>query len=559
LTQKDKKNAPFSFRKAFSLFSPPMIAGFLTAFSQPPFNHETHWIFSVCPFLSFFYLVPFFYFATGNAANKPLLRSYLFLFASIFLQIHWLAYDNVDGLWHLVLIGLVLASFTIALFYMPFVIIIRFFSSRFPQWVLVFVAPAAWTCTEYVRTLGELGFPWGFAGYTLTPLLPLAQTASLTGVFGLSFIIVMGNTIIWGLIREYCPHSSLSQCARILFSKNRTTLLRNNLFAPPVQSILFRFLPSAVYCFLIAGMAIWGAFRIASGTQNGRAIRAAIIQPNLQYTNWSSRTRDSIFSVVESLSYVAKSQNPDVIISSESTLLSYVLRQHHLRMRLERWIDSLAVPIVFGTLDMQPNSAAKYPVVFNTALYSNATKGSFQPYYKIKLVPFGEALPFKGIFPLLNSVDLGGADFTQGKDYTIFSLPDGALMTPLICFDAVFPDYVRQRAGRKAHLLVNITNDKWFGPFAGPIQHFTYSRMRSIENGISMIRSANSGVSGLIDQYGRIIGKTGLLYSTILVGKIPVERVGTLYNRWGDWPVALSSVILLFSAISLVFYRKKKG
>jgi apolipoprotein N-acyltransferase len=173
----------------------------------------------------------------------------------------------------------------------------------------------------------------------------------------------------------------------------------------------------------------------------------------------------------------------------------------------------------------------------------------------VKLVPFSEALPFQGLFPILSRVNLGQADFKPGSVPVVYSIGSLIRGAPFICFDIIYPSFVRKRAAFGANILIHITNDGWFGKSSGPFQHALMSQQRCIENGISLARCANSGISMLVDQYGRIIAKTRLGVRTILSGDIPLARVPTLYTALGDWPVGVSACIAVVQLCIVIFRR----
>jgi apolipoprotein N-acyltransferase len=196
--------------------------------------------------------------------------------------------------------------------------------------------------------------------------------------------------------------------------------------------------------------------------------------------------------------------------------------------------------------------------VYNTAFFLDTNTQEFKRYFKINLVPFSEALPFQGLFPMLSRVNLGQADFKRGKEETVFSIGSTLKPAPFICYEIIYPSYVRNRVRLGANILVNMTNDGWFGKSSGAYQHATMARMRCIENGISLARSANTGISMFVDQFGRILGKTQLYTRTELTGKISYTVIPTLYTRFGNWPVLLSLVICLSAGIMFLAGRKKK-
>jgi apolipoprotein N-acyltransferase len=217
--------------------------------------------------------------------------------------------------------------------------------------------------------------------------------------------------------------------------------------------------------------------------------------------------------------------------------------------------------MVLGALhwDRAPKGSPNPYFVYNSAYFLDTATEKFQSYYKIKLVPFSEVLPFQGIIPILSRVNLGQADFKSGKDPVVFPLGKTLSAAPFICYEIIYPSFVRDRVKSGANLFVNITNDGWFGKSSGAFQHATMARSRCIENGIALARSANSGISMFVDQYGRVLGKTRLYDRTFLTKKISTAWLPTLYSRVGDWPVLFSALCIAISLGMLVFRRKERS
>ena len=256
----------------------------------------------------------------------------------------------------------------------------------------------------------------------------------------------------------------------------------------------------------------------------------------------------------------ARAFKPDLIILPESALLCYLDHRSYLKEQVFSWVDSLKVPIILGSLDWQraPKGSLYDYLVYNTAFNVDPGSHDMKRYYKIKLVPFSETLPFEGKIPVLSRVNLGEADFQRGKENTVFSIGKKIFAAPLICYEIIYPDFVRQRVKSGANLIVNITNDGWFGKSSGPFQHAMMSRMRSIENGVTLARCANSGFSMFVDPYGRILGQTGLFTREILSKNIPIQKVPSFYNQHGDWLVKLSLLILFVGIVVSVSRRLRK-
>ncbi len=174
-------------------------------------------------------------------------------------------------------------------------------------------------------------------------------------------------------------------------------------------------------------------------------------------------------------------------------------------------------------------------------------------YEKIHLVPFGERVPFQGLLPFLGKIDLGQAEWTPGTHPVVFTA-GGASFGVLICFESIFPDLARRYALEGTQYLVNITNDEWFGKSAGPVQHAEMAILRSVELGLSTARCANTGISMLIDPYGRVVERTPLFREALLTGDVWVGTGPTLFLQWGDWITSLCLGLVLILVV-IAWYR----
>jgi apolipoprotein N-acyltransferase len=266
---------------------------------------------------------------------------------------------------------------------------------------------------------------------------------------------------------------------------------------------------------------------------------------------------DSAFAVSESMIAQTYKEKPAVIILPESSLLCYITHRYTYKERLIALLRRIKIPLIFGSLDWEQAPSGSYYdyYVYNTAFYVDTAALSFQPYHKIRLVPFSEAIPYEGLFPILSRVNLGEADFRQGKKLTVFNIGADLKAAPFICYEIIFPDFVRQRVRLGANLMVQITNDGWFGKSSGPYHHAMMARMRSIENGLSLARCANSGISMFVDPVGRLYGQTGLYKRAILTRDVPWYTISTPYTKFGDWFVGICGIVIAAGLLSAVRRR----
>jgi len=518
------------FYNSKNRFWMPMVAGLAFCLGVPPFNSLLHPLFTFFPLISFVAALPLFLFAMHSSVKRSILYCYLFgIFASAG-QFYWIAFVVPEGLWPLVLLGVFLITIIEGLFYVAVGLGFRFSRKKFPRYyVLIF--PSIWVIFEYVRMIGEISFPWNLIGYSLTPILPLSQLASITGVFGLSFMIVCGNVLAWKFLSRYYRHG-----------------------------VLGTGLP--VFAFVCIGICVWGGLRMRQRpVDKGNAEKVSVLQGCIDQNHWGNNSLDTSFAIFDTLLTKAAVDKPDILIMPESALLCYLLRQHSLKDRVLAWSRKFRVPMILGALhwDMAPKKASTPYFVYNAAFFLDTATDNFRKYYKINLVPFSEVLPFQGVFPILSRVNLGQADFKSGSDPVVYSIGASLRAAPFICYEIIYPSFVRKRVRLGANLLVNITNDGWFGKSSGAFQHATMARMRCIENGVSLARSANSGISMFVDQYGRVLGRTKLYDRTFLTQRISTAVIPTPYSRFGDWPVLFSCLVVAISLGMLPFRRRARS
>jgi apolipoprotein N-acyltransferase len=516
-----------AFYNSKNRFWIPMVAGLAFCLGVPPFNSLLHPLFTFFPLISFVAVLPLFLFAMHPSIKRSIFYCYLFgMFASAG-QFYWIAFVVPEGLWPLVLFGVFLITIFEGLFYVAVGLGFRFSRKKFPRlYILIF--PSVWILCEYLRSLGEISFPWNLIGYSLTSLLPLSQLASITGVFGLSFLIIIGNVVVWKSLGKYRRHAGMG-------------------------------IGIPVFIAACIGLSAWGVVRMKHGpADTAHDVTASVLQGCIDQNHWGNTSLDSSFSIFDTLLVRASIDKPDIMIMPESALLCYLLRQHSLKERVLAWSKKFRVPMILGALhwDMAPKKAPTPYYVYNAAFFLDTATNDFRKYYKINLVPFSEVLPFTGMFPILSRVNLGQADFRSGSDPVVYSVGSSLRAAPFICYEIIYPGFVRRRVNRGANLLVNITNDGWFGKSSGAFQHATMARMRCIENGVSLARSANSGISMFVDQYGRVLCMTKLYDRTFLTQRISARVIPTPYSRFGDWPVYGSFLIAAISLV-LVLVRTK--
>jgi apolipoprotein N-acyltransferase len=499
----------------------PPVCGLLYSLCLPPFNDMLHTVFAPMPLLSFAALIPLFYFVTREPRRRALTHTYLYCAAMTLGQYYWIGFVTAEGYWALILMGVVLISLAWGALYFVAALAFRYTARHLPPRLRVLIYPAAWVLVEYFRTMTDLAFPWSYLGYGTAGILPLAQLASVTGVWGLSYLAVAGNVALWELLRAYKSGGSARE----------------------------QWLNTGAWATLTLAILVWGTVRTSARppAPAAPASKIAIIQSYMDQFHWGRGSLDTAVTVSDSMVRVVARDKPDITVFSESALMCFLDRRPDIKQWVFAWAKNTGAPIIAGALHWElPQNATKTDKdVYNTVFLTDADNDSLLRYNKILLVPFSEIMPFEAKFPILSRVNLGGASFKRGDSESVFRINENMEIAPYICYEIIFPNFVRRRLKETTNLLVNVTNDGWFGRSSGPYQHATMARLRSIENGITLARSANSGISMFVDPYGRIPARTRLYTRDIIVREVPLYRVNTLYSRHGDWFVWLCAGLVV--------------
>jgi apolipoprotein N-acyltransferase len=406
----------------------------------------------------------------------------------------------------------------------------------------LFSLPFIWVSVEYLRYFTDIRFNWLSLAYTQTYYLNFIQISEITGLLFISFILV-------------CTAISI-----FLLYKNRTI--------KTLWSLL-------VMLFIILLLNGYGMKRIDDIDQKiDPLINAAFVQPNVDpFLKWDPEFQDEMFNSLLKESKNILSEKPDIIIWPETATPFYLRTRFKEIRQINQLIDSVNIYLLTGSPDYLYDKEKNEVFTYNAAFFFRPNTLKFESYYKLALVPGSETIPFKKWFPLLRKIDVGGGDFFPGKQFTTFDFTVAdrlgartdsgyqvigarpmdsttVQLSAIICFESVFPHIVRRFILNGANLLTVITNDGWFGTTSGPYQHAQYAVYRAIENRVSIIRSANTGISGFIDPAGRWISKTALNRATSSSGFIPIATDKTFYTLYGEWFAQLSILI----SIIIIFY-----
>jgi apolipoprotein N-acyltransferase len=386
----------------------------------------------------------------------------------------------------------------------------------------LFAAPCLWVTLELLRTYLFSGLPWSLLGYSQYRQLDLIQIADHLGVYGVSFLIVLTNVALAELYLWLSPLFRGFRPARLPWELVTTAAMLVGLSWAYSTSLI-----------------------ASEGIQRPKAVlHVGVVQPNIdQAVKWDQAYREETLRrydrLTESFGY-----GTDLVVWPEAATPFIYEREPVYQLQLVAMANRATAPLLFGSPAVRFDADRK-PFLLNSAYLLSPDGQLLGRYDKQHLVPFGEYIPLKSsILFFLEKLVEGIGDFQAGPGPTILSFQlkesDGGgparrvKLGVVICYEVIFPDLVRRMATGGAEFLVTITNDAWFGESSAPFQHFSMVVFRSVENHLAFARAANTGISGFIDPFGRIIAASPLFTETALQAEIPIRQTKTFYSRHGD-------------------------
>jgi apolipoprotein N-acyltransferase len=386
----------------------------------------------------------------------------------------------------------------------------------------LFAAPCLWVTLELLRTYLFSGLPWSLLGYSQYRQLDLIQIADHLGVYGVSFLIVLTNVALAELYLWLSPLFRGFRPARLPWELVTTAAMLVGLSWAYSTSLI-----------------------ASEGSERPKAVlQVGVVQPNIdQAVKWDQAYREETLRrydrLTESFGY-----GTDLVVWPEAATPFIYEREPVYQLELVAMANRASAPLLFGSPAVRFDADRK-PFLLNSAYLLSPDGQLLGRYDKQHLVPFGEYIPLKSsLLFFLEKLVEGIGDFQAGPGPTVLSFQlkgsDGGgparrvKLGVVICYEVIFPDLVRRMAMGGAEFLVTITNDAWFGDSSAPYQHFSMVVFRSVENHLAFARAANTGISGFIDPFGRIIAASPLFTQTSLQAEIPVRQTKTFYSRHGD-------------------------
>lgn len=407
------------------------------------------------------------------------------------------------------------------------------------------ILACGWTSLEMISGRVFSGFPWNQIGVSQIPFWPFTWIASWVGVYGISWLIWWSGLIFT---------EGISHGIRSIVEKSKSLKLPfylNELFYATITQAW----PAIFILALISVGGILKYQKISCQIQQASFFKVAMIQPSIpQRIIFNPTETTNRFEELYNLTLEALKEQPDLIIWPEASLPNVA---PELYQRLFNLISEKKVWFIFGATDIEPDPSAKYGYrAYNAAFLCDPNGRIVTVYHKVHLVPFGETIPLEDIFPFMRYFSPLETSLSPGKGPVIFDININGLnikVCPLICFEDVVPHLVRTYGAQSIDLLVNLTNDGWFGNSAAQWQHAYNAAVRAIENGLPLLRCGNNGLSCWIDPLGRIYGvdfknKSNEYKPQFKICMVPVKirAVPTFYNKIGDlfgW-ICLTIVVL---------------
>jgi apolipoprotein N-acyltransferase len=361
-----------------------------------------------------------------------------------------------------------------------------------------------WVCLEFLKSHLLTGFPWENLAYSQYEYLTIIQFSDITGIYGVSFLIVLINTILVDVLMEW---------------KNRKRIFLEMIFG-------------CIILFLLAGYGTFSLNLVHSELNRAEAMEVSLIQGNIdQSIKWNPSYQQESVDIYRTLSLKNAPVGEGLIVWPETAMPFFFPANNHFTPQVRSVPKLTSDWLLFGSPSYQRTD--KQIWYMNSAFLLSPGGDIAGKYDKVHLVPYGEYVPLRKFFPFLDKLVEGVGDFKKGEHIT--PLPLGKHTAGiLICYEGIFPRIGREYKKRGANLLVNITNDAWFGTTSAPYQHMSMTVFRAVENRTFLLRSANTGISAIVSPTGQIVKKTDLFKRTVLKGSVKFLDRKTIYTLYGD-------------------------
>ena len=396
---------------------------------------------------------------------------------------------------------------------------------EFRSYSYALTLPVLWCGLEFAREFMLTGFPWSSLGYSQHAWLPIIQSADLFGVYGVGFLIVLSNVAIAETIKA---------------------LYHKNLGDVPLSAI-------GVTVVLLSLNYAYGHWCLGQSLdRRPKTLQVGLVQGNIpQDLKWQPNNQLDTYKTYRDLSFQAERAGAkDLLIWPEAAMPFYFQDYGPLAKAVKKLPQETGTFLLFGSpAYLKNHGGVRY---LNSAFMLSPDSIILGRSDKNHLVPFGEYVPLSGFLPFVNKLVVGIGDYSPGK---IHPLPIGEHRAGvLICYEVIFPELAREYVRQGSDLLINITNDAWFGRSSAPWQHLAMARFRAVENRVWLARAANTGITAFIDPTGHITQVTRLFEPAILTGEVGIGARPRLYLRMGD---LVPTLFLLIGVTWLLQTRRR--
>jgi apolipoprotein N-acyltransferase len=501
-----------------------ILSGFLLVLSFPNFFNLS--LSKSSGFIAWFALVPLFYAIYYKDFKDSFKLGLICGFIYFAGCLYWITFIKEMG--SFAYLSWILLSLYLSLYIAVFCLFLSFTN--------LLIAPFLWVTFEFARAHFLSGFPWVLIGHSQFKNIPLIQISSLTGVYGVSFLVVLVNAAIAYFFAN-------------IFKGKRVILV--------LAVAIIIFIVSYTYgLMVIAGYVAKDEYERSSKLAEDitKKIKISVLQGNIeQESKWDKEYIEKTLDIYENLTKSAVKDSPQIIIWPETAAPVYLRYDKKYFEKVKKIVELGNTYSLIGAPDALIDKDYNIKEYFNSAFLISKEGKILSKYDKIHLVPFGEYIPYKDVFSFLKKVasGAGAGDFSPGGVYTVFNGPDK--FSVLICWEIVFPELARKFVMNGANFLVTISNDAWYRISSASYQHFINLPFRAVENRVNIVRAANTGISGFVDYKGEILSYLDIFKRDKLTSLIVMRKQETLYTRFGDWFVKICAVV---SVIGIIFIKK---
>lgn len=501
-------------------------------------------------------LVPAFIATAGIGFKKGFLLGEIFGAGFMASIIYWF---NIFGI-----VPLIAGVLFFGLFFALFWGLYGWFTEKHPtasSWKIYLLPPLLWIFLEWLKARGILGFTWGTFGFTQYKFLPILQVASVAGVYGISFVLVFVNNLIAESIRAFVEYTdeagvdlSKPHSIKTLFAGVFRILADMLKSDTPYPALRYAWMALLL---LMPGLLIMGQLSVPMKLKYNdyesvgkKLFKVGTVQVNMpQHIKWKRSNLEPTMKILAEDTKLLSQKGAKMVIWPETAIPhSYPLNNPKIRQFIQWNARNNNVYIVTGLIDRNGKNA------YNTVILVDKWGQIPAKYNKIHLVPLGEYLPLPEKYRKYFDKRIG--KYKHGKEVKIFKTPMGNFQV-LICFESMFAYLARRGVKKGAQFLVIQTNDAWFLKSNAAKSHFIMAIFRAVENRVWVVQSANTGVSGIVDPWGRIMNETEIFKRGVVEGKIFPMNTRTMYNRWGDLPAILAGIISFIILFVIPFIKSR--